>query len=76
MFFGFIAMHAYFLLRKKALELIRKEKIDFVYISIPSFSVALIGLYLHMKTGVNYGIDYIDPWVRTLLRSNKLFSRH
>jgi hypothetical protein len=73
---GDIGLRAFFQLRKKALELIKSERIDFVYIPIPSFYVALIGPYLHRKTGVKYGIDYIDPWVHKFPGSNKLFSRH
>jgi len=60
---GDIGLRAFFQLRKKALELVRKEKIDFVYIPIPSFYVALIGSYLHQKAFVKYGIDYVDSWV-------------
>ncbi len=73
---GDIGLRAFFQLRKKALELVRKEKIDFVYIPIPSFYVALIGPYLYRKTGVKYGIDYIDPWVHYFPGSEKVFSRH
>lgn len=67
---GFIPMY------KKAKQLILAEKIDFVYITIPSFYGALWGRWLHEKTGVKYGIDYIDPWVHVFPGSNKLFSRH
>ena len=73
---GDIGLRAFFQIRKKALELVQKEKIDFVYIPIPSFYTALIGPYLHRKTGVKYGIDYIDPWVHHFPGSNKKFSRH
>ena len=73
---GDIGLRAFFQLRKKAVELIIKEQIDFVYIPIPSFYTALIGPYLFKKTGVNYGIDYIDPWVHEFPGSEKLFSRH
>lgn len=73
---GDIGLRAFFQLRKKALELVQKEQIDFVYIPIPSFYVSLIGAYLHRKTGVKYGIDYIDPWVHQFPGSNRLFSRH
>jgi hypothetical protein len=73
---GDIGLRAFFQLRKKALELVRKEMIDFVYIPIPSFYVSLIGSYLHRKTGVKYGIDYIDPWVHVFPGSEHLFSRH
>lgn len=73
---GDIGLRGYFQLRKKALQLVQNEKIDFVFILIPSFYVSLIGPYLHRKTGVRYGIDYIDPWVHVFPGSNKLFSRH
>jgi hypothetical protein len=73
---GDIGLRAFFQLRKKALELVQKEQIDFVYIPIPSFYISLIGPYLHRKTGVKYGIDYIDPWVHQFPGSDKTFSRH
>ncbi len=73
---GDIGLRAFFQLRKRALELVKSEQIDFVYIPIPSFYVSLIGPYLHRKTGVKYGIDYIDPWVHVFPGSDKLFSRH
>jgi hypothetical protein len=75
-FIGDIGLRAYIQLRRKALELVRKEKINFVYIPIPSFYVSLIGTYLNRKTGVKFGIDYIDPWVHKFPGSDKLFSRH
>lgn len=73
---GDIGLRAFFQLRKRALDLVKSESIDFVYIPIPSFYVALIGPYLHRKLGVKYGIDYIDPWVHRFPGSDKLFSRH
>jgi len=73
---GDIGLRSFFQLRKRALELLKTEKFDFVYIPIPSFYVALIGPYLKRKTGVKYGIDYIDPWVHQFPGSDKLFSRH
>jgi hypothetical protein len=73
---GDIGLRALFQLRKRALELVKSEHIEFVYIPIPSFYVALIGPYLHRKTGVKYGIDYIDPWVHRFPGSDKLLSRH
>jgi hypothetical protein len=73
---GDLGLRGFLQLRKKALDLIRREKIDFVYIPIPSFYVSLIGPYLHRKTGVPYGIDYIDPWVHRFPGSDKRFSRH
>lgn len=73
---GDIGLRAFYQLRKRALELVQQENIDFVYIPIPSFYVSMIGPYLHRKTGVKYGIDYIDPWVHVFPGSDKLFSRH
>lgn len=73
---GDIGLRAFYQLRKKALQLVKEQQIDFVLIPIPSFYVSLIGPYLHRKTGVKYGIDYIDPWVHQFPGSNKLFSRH
>jgi hypothetical protein len=75
-FIGDIGLRAFFQLRRKALELVRKENIDFIYIPIPSFYVSLIGTYLNRKNGVKFGIDYIDPWVHQFPGSDKLFSRH
>ena len=73
---GDIGLRGFFQLRKRALELILSEKINFVFIPIPSFYTALIGPYLYKKTGVKYGIDYIDPWVHKFPGSEKLLSRH
>lgn len=73
---GDIGLRAFFQLRRRALELVHKENIDFIYIPIPSFYVSLIGTYLNRKTGVKFGIDYIDPWVHEFPGSDKRFSRH
>ena len=73
---GDIGLRAFFQLRKRALEIIKSEKIDFIYIPIPSFYTALLGPYLHKKTGIKYGIDYIDPWVHQFPGSEQIFSRH
>jgi len=73
---GDIGLRGFFQLRRRALELIKSDKINLVYIPIPSFYMALVGPYLFKKTGVKYGIDYIDPWVHNFPGSDKLFSRH
>jgi hypothetical protein len=73
---GDIGIRGFFQLRRRALELVQSENIDFVYIPIPSFYVSLIGPYLLKKTGVKYGIDYIDPWVHQFPGSEKVLSRH
>ncbi|HEV9037523.1 MAG TPA: hypothetical protein VGQ51_12905, partial [Puia sp.] len=73
---GDIGLRAFFTMYRRAKKLIRKQQIDFVYIPIPSFYVALLGRWLHATTGVPYGIDYIDPWVHRFPGSDRLFSRH
>ncbi len=73
---GDIGLRAFLPLYKRAKQLIQKEKINFLYIPIPSFYCALLGRWLHQSTGIKYGIDYIDPWVHYFPGSEKLFSRH
>ena len=73
---GDIGLRAFFQLYKRAKQLIRSEKIDFIYIPIPSFYCALLGRWLHQNTGIKYGIDYIDPWVHQFPGSEKVFSKH
>ena len=73
---GDVGLRAFFQLKRKAFEILSSEKIDFVYIFIPSFYLSLLGPLLHKKFGVKYGIDYIDPWVHFFPGSEKKFSRH
>ncbi len=73
---GDIGLRSFFQLYRKARSIIKNETINFLYIPIPSFYVALLGRWLHARTGVQYGIDYIDPWVHEFAGSEKLFSRH
>jgi hypothetical protein len=73
---GDIGLRAFFQLYKKAKQIIREDKIDFLYIPIPSFYCALLGRWLHETTKIKYGIDYIDPWVHFFPGSEKMFSRH
>jgi hypothetical protein len=73
---GDIGLRAFFQLYKKARTIIKEEKIDFLYIPVPSFYAALLGRALHRSTGIKYGIDYIDPWVHYFPGSEKKFSRH
>ena len=73
---GDIGLRAFYQLYKKAKQIIQSEKVDFLYIPIPSFYCALLGRWLHHSTGIQYGIDYIDPWVHQFPGSDRLFSRH
>jgi hypothetical protein len=65
-FFGDIGLRAFNFLKKEALNIISTRKIDFIWIPIPSFYVAVLGRILYNKIKIPYGIDYIDPWVRNI----------
>lgn len=73
---GDIGLRAFWQLTKKAISLVKKDHFDFLYIPIPSFYAALIGRIVHERTGIKYGIDYIDPWVHHFPGSKTIFSRH
>ena len=60
---GDIALRAYKQLIEKSIEIIKEENIDFIWSPLPSFYTALIARKVHAATGVDYGLDYMDPWV-------------
>ena len=72
---GEIGIRAFFPLLWRILKIIKKEKIDFVYIPIPSNFAALLGPFIQHFGKVPYGIDYIDPWVHVWPGSEKVLSR-
>ena len=63
---GDIGLRGFKYLKKRALEIIEMQKIDFIWIPIPSFYVAMLGPIIYKKTRTPFGIDYIDPWVRDI----------
>jgi len=71
---GDIGLRAFGNIKRKALEIISNEKIDFIWISIPSFYTAVLGRLLHRKAKIPYGIDYQDPWVRSIKNNVNLRS--
>ncbi|WP_162426430.1 glycosyltransferase family protein [Pontibacter pudoricolor] len=73
---GDIGLRGGYHLYKKLLKLIKTERPDFIYIPIPSFYASLLGRAVNIKTGIPYGIDYIDPWVHIFAGSERMFSRH
>lgn len=73
---GDIGIRGFYHIYKSILKLIKTEKIDFLYIPIPSHFAALLGRLVYEKTGVKYGIDYIDPWVHQWPGTDKKFSKH
>lgn len=72
---GDLGIRAFRQLYNAALEIARTRAIDFIWIPIPSWYPALLGPLLHRKTGIPYGIDYIDPWVSQLAPYDRVFSR-
>lgn len=56
-------------------QLAQAGEVDFVHVTIPSGYSALLGRLVHEKTGVPYGIDYIDPWVHSAPGSDRFMSK-
>ncbi|HRO41278.1 MAG TPA: hypothetical protein PL009_00485 [Flavipsychrobacter sp.] len=73
---GDLGLRALAHLYKRALQLIRNEEVEFLYIPIPSFYSALLGRLLHEKTDIKYGVDYIDPWVYELTGNESKHFKH
>ncbi len=71
---GDIGLRAFFQLKRKALQLLKEKRFDFIWIPIPSFYMAVLGRLLFNKTKIPYGIDYIDPWVRDISNRKNLRS--
>jgi len=69
---GDIGLRSFFQLKQAALEIIKQKKIEFIWIPIPSFYIAILGRVLFNKTKIPYGIDYIDPWVRDISNRKNL----
>ena len=43
--------------------LCRRQKVDLILIPVPPFVPMVLGRLAHVRFGVPYVIDYIDPWV-------------
>lgn len=72
---GDLGLRSFFSLYRNAIAIIKKEHIDLVFISIPSFYISLLGRWIHARTRIPYVIDYIDPWVHEFPDSDRLLSR-
>lgn len=72
---GDVGIRGLYHMYHRVLDLAKKEKIDFLYIPIPSNFAALIGRWVYEKTGIPFGIDYIDPWVHQWPGTEKKFSK-
>lgn len=56
-------------------RLFRKDRIDFLHITVPSFYSAMLGASLFMRSRVPFGIDYIDPWVHVWPEAERVLSK-
>ena len=61
-------------IRKSAI-LVKKDKIDFLYITIPSNYIAPLGYLISKKYKIPYAIDFQDPWLSQYDGTEKLFSK-
>lgn len=50
----------------------KKEKPDFILYPVPPWYLMTIAPIVKWFTGVPYGIDFIDPWVREILPSDNM----
>lgn len=73
---GDVGIRGFFPMARRIVRLCRNEKIDFLYIPIPSFYASLLGRVVNLFVKVQYGVDYIDPWVHVFKGSDRIFSRH
>src|SRR5207245_72461 len=72
---GDISIRSFWWQYRALCRLLKKERIDLVYIPIPPNYSAMLGPLVHRKFGVPYAIDYIDPWVNTWPGCEVLFSK-
>lgn len=73
---GDVALRAASGLIREGQKICRELNPDFILASVPSFYVAPIARILHDRTGIPYGIDYQDPWVRPRHPNQAWLSRH
>lgn len=73
---GDISLRGFVPLLRRILKVVDEQGIDFLYIPIPPFYVALLGRIVYHLRGVPYGIDYIDPWVFKWTEGFQPFSKH
>jgi hypothetical protein len=72
---GDIGLRALYWQFKALDELVTRQEIDFVHITIPSNYPALLGELLYRRHRFPFGIDYQDPWVHVWPGAEKPFSK-
>ena len=73
---GDLGLRSFFQLLRRSNHLIKENKVDFIYIILPSFYLSLLGPLLYYRHRIRYGLDYMDPWVHFFPGSEKKLSRH
>ena len=73
---GDLGLRSFFQLLRRANHLIKENKVDFIYIILPSFYLSLLGPLLYYRHRIRYGLDYMDPWVHIFPGSERKLSRH
>jgi hypothetical protein len=53
-----------------------ERRYDFLHFTVPAFTPSLLGPGLYARTGIPYGIDYIDPWVHETPSNHRFPSKH
>ena len=72
---GDIGIRAFWWHYRALCRLAKGEKIDLIFILIPSNYSALLGPLIYKRFGIPYVIDYIDPWVHSWPGCEILFSK-
>jgi hypothetical protein len=62
--------------RKALLQMAAQRGYDFLHFTVPAFTPALLGPGLYARTGIPYGIDYIDPWIKETPSGHRFPSKH
>ena len=57
----------------KLLKYARKQKPSFILYPVPPWYILTIAPLIKFFTGINYGIDFIDPWVHKLDKTETSF---
>ena len=72
---GNMALRAMWWSRRTLDDILSNQSVQFVHIILPDHFSALLGPRVRTKHGVNYGIDFMDPWVKDRPASKKLLSK-
>ena len=72
---GDIGLRGYKAIKQEAHRLLASKSYDFIWFSVPSYYLTLMGTSLSRRHGVPFGVDYQDPWVYSLSKAQKGLNR-